>query len=291
MDRAKNHTRIYTPLLFFQSDIENIKLNDSDLIRPAKESEINFLRGKYPNVYNSNEIWILESKMFERKMGNMENYFNRHYDLARKLLTKGVNILQIFQRGNLTSCTFFWPLSNNTNNYSSIHVHTQFPWSLPRDDGPYILKRKDILTLSKFWIRTHSKIEFFEVPVHYFSKHYFEPHYMDKIIDLVICLENMLTSKQDGSRNLGYKIAKRCANLLTKKKINNSWNEIYETIRFSYNIRNDIIHGNEIPKLSVTKWVTNTKRMRKITRRTLNYFLRNDSKYGDNKFLKTLILE
>ena len=134
-------------------------------------------------------------------------------------------------------------------------------------------------------------LDFISLPISRFNYAFYRitPH--DKIIDYCIAFESIYV--QDNAE-LSYKLAMRCSHLLSSTSAGRI--SAYEKLRKAYNLRSQIVHGNNWKDLEINEGIE----LEELVRQSIRKFLDNPSlihkvmgksKKGEIHFLDQLILE
>lgn len=166
-----------------------------------------------------------------------------HQSLERdggKLILRAVTFLRLFQFGHLGFFCYFVPLSKEEScAYSFQHTYPQIAPRWKNYSHPYNLP-SDLSTMkslvSRFWDR---KIEADNV-VRLFNKSFVERDLEDKLNGLVFALEHLYLMGESEKSYLNYKLAIRCAFLLSEDPV--SRKQIFQNVREGYNTRSKIVH-------------------------------------------------
>ena len=160
---------------------------------------------------------------------------------GENLILRAVTFLRLFQFGHLGFFCYFVPLAPTEESaYSFQYTYLQIapkwnnyshPYNLPND----LSQMKSFV--SRFW---DQKVETDNV-VRLFNKSFVERDLEDKLNDLVFALEHLYLRGESERGYLSYKLAMRCAFLLSDDLT--SRKHIFKNVRECYNTRSKIVHS------------------------------------------------
>ena len=160
---------------------------------------------------------------------------------GENLILRAVTFLRLFQFGHLGFFCYFVPLAPTKESaYSFQHTYLQIapkwnnysqPYNLPNN----LSQMKSFV--SQFWA---DKVEANNV-VRLFNKSFVERDLEDKLNDLVFALEHLYLKGDSDRGYLSYKLAMRCAFLLSDDLT--SRRHIFKNVRECYKTRSKIVHS------------------------------------------------
>ena len=121
-----------------------------------------------------------------------------------------------------------------------------------------------------------SKIDEIRIPMYYYNRALEENEALYAFINLMICLESMLSDNQE----LTEKLARRVAVLVSSDYKNKQ--ETYEKMKGFYKIRSEIFHGGEVPSIT---WDT-LKGLLDCTKLSMRNYVLLLEKYQNKKRIK-----
>ena len=162
---------------------------------------------------------------------------------GENLILRAVTFLRLFQFGHLGFFCYFVPLAEGKDcaysfQYTYLQIiprwgHYSRPYNLPSD-----LSEVQSF-VDRFWDR---KVEADNV-VRLFNKSFIERHLEDKLNDLIFALEQLYLRDDSEKTSLSYKLAMRCAFLLSRDLA--SRKQIFKNVREGYKARSKIVHRGE----------------------------------------------
>lgn len=180
--------------------------------------------------------------------------------------------LRLFKEGILGYNLIVLPNKEDSYSHAATTLRHYELWMA--SDAEYSRKKYEIAAVEEEDLKklfTELKSEAFqqlELPIHYFNKSYIEPYTpRDSLVDLVISLESLYLKGE--SQELGYKLRMRMTILLAegfeKRK------EIVDNVKKVYNLRGQIVHGENNPVIDY-KFLF---KIREYVRKSLIIFLKN----------------
>lgn len=221
--------------------LRNPKSDEIDSINSLLDiNKINYLPKLCPNccLLEINE-GIPESRSFQQIGQNV----NLH---AVKIAIQALTFLRLHQLGNLGIVYVWVPLSQK-DNYEPIMLNTPnlriprpqvMDWKFQQYVMPDDHSGLECL-VKQFWDKKIHE----EGYVRWFNKSFVEWELDDKLTDLIFALEQIYLKGESERSYLSYKLAIRCAALLTEdaqERMN-----IYKNIKEGYNKRSKIVHSGE----------------------------------------------
>lgn len=162
---------------------------------------------------------------------------------GENIILRAITFLRLFQFGHLGFFCYFVPLANEEHcaysfQYSYPHIgpiwnNYSLPYSLPKDLSHF----KSLV--GRFW---DCKIEEIDA-ARLFNKSFIERDLEDKLNDLVFGLEHLYLRKESERSYFSYKLAMRCAFLLSDDTA--SRKHIFKNVREGYKKRSKIVHSGE----------------------------------------------
>lgn len=224
-----------------QNDAENI-LRGYDLIpkkmrlRMLTEEERQRISTEFSSVANPIEFQKNGVTVLELKDTSYSNLIEPYYNLLYKALLS----FRLYKPGNVFIDGLY-----PTTHIPSIGKPNALPTRpLPQVTPYYNLSSEQIDGILKI-LKDLESFDFenkhtFRIACKRFENSYFSYSIEDTLIDLMIGFEALFIYGRKG--NKGHLIGKRCSEKIKKDKAEQ--NVIYEHLKESYNIRNDILHGS-----------------------------------------------
>lgn len=238
---------IFAPLVNFNSVLPEIRVNENFEIRQINSSDRKFLdsisdtmKFKIKGVYAVHSLTVPvgpEANPGE-KVGILLPSFQKLITCMRIYRPEIIGTSLIAQRYSLEAHSFHAQYFQA----HDLQVHT----NNIKLKQPYIVDDRNRTefsdTISELLALDHNPLE---LALHYFNKSYIEPWKpRDSLIDLMICLENLLLRNEN--KELSYKLKTRGAalvgrNVEEKRKLSQLLGEAYAT-------RSKILHGVHLKK-------------------------------------------
>ena len=224
---------------------EPIEVADKFVLRKPYSTEMNFINETIKDYFSHLPPIKPNYPLLEVNEGiSGGSTFAEHRQKVERdgenLILRAVTFLRLVQFGHLGFFCYFVPLAKEENcAYSFRHTYPQItpkwnnysqPYNLPSD----LSSIKSLV--SRFWDR---KIEVDNV-VRLFNKSFVERDLEDKLNGLVFALEHLYMREESERGYLSYKLAMRCAFLLSDDST--SRKHIFKNVRDGYNTRNRIVH-------------------------------------------------
>jgi len=163
------------------------------------------------------------------------------------------------------------PFKKISDGYStwSPPLFTGVPSYYSQQENKYILEKKDVNNLRQLYIKfsklNNADLEFITLPISRFNYAFYRLSPHDKIIDHCIALESIYI--RDNSE-LSYKLALRCSHFLSSTSTERM--SMFKTLRETYNLRSQIVHGNNWKDLEINEAMETEELVRQSIKKLLD---------------------
>jgi len=226
---------------------KGITLADNLKLRLSSRKDVNDL-SFFPNTVNSAIPYCLNRFVIECSLdvtGDSEIQRSASKEII-SLINNSITALRLLKKGYIDSNCILSITNKETGRQSGLRAERSIPNTAFME--PYYL-RTDELMLLRDLIERISGIDFetrkrLKVALRRFENSYYDIEDEDKLIDYMIAFEALFTVGKRGSK--GDKIAAACATLLGESEEGRQ--QIRDTLKFAYQIRNSIVHGEDFEK-------------------------------------------
>jgi hypothetical protein len=227
-----------TPLHFFDSDAELVRLNERVSIRTIEERELKPLIERTQKSFGKTlELSLFDTKYVIENGTTSRNVWEHVEDT--------ILALRLLKSGDVKFSTAFWKKGEETaiGHISGVSHRTN-----------YFLKKEETEKLKTLWqkVQELSTKPYLDYPIRNFMSAYDRTAFEDKIVDCVVALESLVFYQENETiKSAGKVIGIAIGSMLGMNQ--EERNMIKKTLTEAYGMRNARVHGNveKLAKLNV----------------------------------------
>lgn len=276
----------------FGSDVTKLNLSNDVWIRKPTDLEFSVISGLINGENKKIDYKLMDLNFIIcTKVSKKEG--THLLSEAKSRINDAVNLLKIFTSGDIEIGGLYSGFSELWERDGPNRIE---PEIYKPSSNNYFFSKKDLRSFNQFF-KDYKKVDFkksknnfLKTAIRRFGISVEHREYEDKIVDYVVCLESLYSSKGEA---LLFKFTNRVALILGKN--NDGRVKLLEFMKKSYDVRSKIVHG-EIPKPFEIKKKTYSTidvviELDKITRKSIRHFLKLTNKYeSKDDILKDLDL-